>query len=189
MRKSASAFSVVSRHSSSENNSPSQGHARAKKLIPISILAPLSSPYDSLLEEKEKSHFGAPLVESVRLSRSLNIPHVIFGCITWFEKHVPDRSPTLFQLKSRSPKVFQLRYLIEENKNPWASEINFGEQDVSSLLMIYLRELPHSLIPEEFQEEFLEMETSAQILSSRRNSDSITHFFNSLQTRAIAFNV
>lgn len=111
-----------------------------------------------------RSHFGASLIESVRLSQLHGLPHIVAGCISWLAARPTEIFNEMFLVRARSSKVSKGRQLVEENKNLWDGALSLTAQDVSSLLLLYLRELPHSLLLEEFHEDILEVEIGAHKL-------------------------
>lgn len=105
--------------------------------------------------------FGAPLGEAVRLCSPVDVdvplPCVVYRCVEYLDRKNGTREEGIFRLSGSNVVIKQLRerFNTEGDVNLLTDNQYYDIHAVASLLKLYLRELPTTILTRELQREFL----------------------------------
>jgi RalA-binding protein 1 len=106
--------------------------------------------------------FGAPLAEAVRYSHPADVPNielpaVVYRCIEYLDAQNAAMEEGIFRLSGSNVVIKQLRerFNTEGDVNLVTDEQYYDIHAVASLLKLYLRELPTTILTRELHLEFL----------------------------------
>ncbi|GAB0139915.1 hypothetical protein EsHS_00000553 [Epichloe bromicola] len=105
--------------------------------------------------------FGAPLAEAVRYNAPADVdvplPSVVFRCIQYLDHKNAIIEEGIFRLSGSNVVIKQLRerFNVESDINLVTDEQYYDIHAVASLLKLYLRELPTTILTRDLQLEFL----------------------------------
>lgn len=105
--------------------------------------------------------FGAPLTEAVRYNHPVDVhielPAVVYRCIEYLDSKDAANEEGIFRLSGSNVVIRQLRerFNVEGDVNLVKDEQYYDIHAVASLLKLYLRELPSTILTRELHLEFL----------------------------------
>ncbi|KAI1143279.1 RhoGAP-domain-containing protein [Hypoxylon sp. FL0543] len=105
--------------------------------------------------------FGAPLAEAVRFNGPLDVsvplPAVVYRCIQYLDAKHAIREEGIFRLSGSNVVIKQLRerFNIEGDVNLLTDETYYDIHAVASLLKLYLRELPTTILTRDLHMKFV----------------------------------
>jgi RalA-binding protein 1 len=106
--------------------------------------------------------FGAPLAEAVRYNPPVDVdvplPSVVYRCIQYLDHHNATSEEGIFRLSGSSVVIKQLRerFNVESDVNLVADEQYHDIHAIASLLKLYLRELPTTILTRDLHVAFLD---------------------------------
>lgn len=121
----------------------------------------LSTPPQGAYQGIARQVFGAPLGEAVRYCSPVDVnvplPCVVYRCVEYLEKNNGTREEGIFRLSGSNVVIKQLRerFNTEGDVNLLTDDQYYDIHAVASLLKLYLRELPTTILTRELQQEFL----------------------------------
>ncbi|KAI8957956.1 RhoGAP-domain-containing protein [Daldinia sp. FL1419] len=107
--------------------------------------------------------FGAPLAEAVRFSGPFDVnvplPAVVYRCIQYLDAKSAIREEGIFRLSGSNVVIKQLRerFNTEGDVNLLTDETYYDIHAVASLLKLYLRELPTTILTRDLHMKFVEV--------------------------------
>ncbi|KAI9839644.1 MAG: hypothetical protein M1819_002270 [Sarea resinae] len=123
------------------------------------------SPQQTLTERglAARAAFGAPLAEAVEYCRPVGVdvflPAVVYRCIEYLDAKDAFREEGIFRLSGSNVviKALKERFNTEGDINFLTDEHQYDVHAVASLLKLYLRELPSSVLTRELHLDFLQV--------------------------------
>ncbi|ORY62070.1 uncharacterized protein BCR38DRAFT_232223 [Pseudomassariella vexata] len=119
-------------------------------------VAPPSNEYRGPIRQV----FGAPLADAVRFNGPMDVnvplPAVVFRCIQYLDAKNAIREEGIFRLSGSNVVIKQLRerFNLEGDVNIVTDETYYDIHAVASLLKLYLRELPTSILTRDLHPQF-----------------------------------
>ncbi|KAK5990921.1 GTPase-activating BEM3-like protein [Cladobotryum mycophilum] len=119
------------------------------------------TPPQNAFQGPVRQVFGAPLAEAVRYNAPLDVsvplPSVVYRCIQYLESQNAIFEEGIFRLSGSNVVIKQLRerFNTEGDVNIVTDEQYYDIHAVASLLKLYLRELPTSILTRDLHLEFL----------------------------------
>ncbi|KAI1001530.1 hypothetical protein K3495_g6668 [Podosphaera aphanis] len=118
---------------------------------------------EKIYEQSEpvRSTFGAPLAVAVRYNRSSDakvvLPAVVYRCIEYLNEENASNEEGIFRLSGSNVVIRQLRerFNIEGDVDLVNDDQYYDVHAVASLLKLYLRELPTTILTTEYHLDFL----------------------------------
>ncbi|KAG4219573.1 hypothetical protein PC116_g31948, partial [Phytophthora cactorum] len=107
--------------------------------------------------------FGAPLAEAVRFSgpfdANVPLPAVVYRCIQYLDAKNAIREEGIFRLSGSNVVIKQLRerFNTEGDVNLLTDDTYYDIHAVASLLKLYLRELPTTILTRDLHMKFVEV--------------------------------
>ncbi|KAI9850442.1 MAG: hypothetical protein M1838_005654 [Thelocarpon superellum] len=123
--------------------------------------ASLAAPGSTARHGAVRAVFGAPLVEAVEYSHPIGIdvylPAVVYRCIEYLDAKNAASEEGIFRLSGSNVliKTLRERFNTEGDVNLMDSEQYYDIHAVASLLKLYLRELPATVLTRELHLDFL----------------------------------
>ncbi|XP_044724822.1 rhoGAP domain-containing protein [Hirsutella rhossiliensis] len=121
----------------------------------------LSTPPQGSYQGLARQVFGAPLGEAVRFCSPVDVdvplPCVVYRCVEYLDKKNGIHEEGIFRLSGSNVVIKQLRerFNTECDVNLLTDDQYYDIHAVASLLKLYLRELPTTILTRELQREFL----------------------------------
>ncbi|RDW64183.1 hypothetical protein BP5796_10685 [Coleophoma crateriformis] len=125
--------------------------------------------------------FGAPLSEAVKYNHPANVqielPAVIYRCIEYLDAKNAASEEGIFRLSGSNVVIKQLRerFNTEGDLNLVTDEQYYDIHAVASLLKLYLRELPSTILTRELHLEFLAVTELGSIEEKVRACNGLIH--------------
>ncbi|TWU77941.1 hypothetical protein ED733_005455 [Metarhizium rileyi] len=110
----------------------------------------------------QRELFGASLVDAVRYYPPVDVkvplPSVVYRCIQYLDHHDAINEEGIFRLSGSSVVIRQLRerFIVEGDVNLVADEQYHDIHAVASLLKLYLRDLPTSILTSDLHQPFFQ---------------------------------
>ncbi|EQK97551.1 RhoGAP domain protein [Ophiocordyceps sinensis CO18] len=121
----------------------------------------LSTPPQGSYQGLARRVFGAPLVEAVRFCSPVDVdvplPCVVYRCVEYLDRKNGIREEGIFRLSGSNVVIKQLRerFNTEGDVNLLTDDQYYDIHAVASLLKLYLRELPTTILTRDLEREFL----------------------------------
>ncbi|KAJ1561640.1 hypothetical protein HK096_003910 [Nowakowskiella sp. JEL0078] len=133
--------------------------------------------YESSMNSSAAQIFGEPLkiaVERSRIDPEYHVPAVITRCVLYLESTALEEVG-IYRLSGSTTLVNHLKMIFNQNGDCHDVEEHVDDPHaISSLLKLYLRELPDHILTDKLREEFnkLTAPLNAAITNSQNNSDA-----------------
>ncbi|KAI0125814.1 RhoGAP domain-containing protein [Xylariales sp. AK1849] len=141
-----------------------------------------TGPQSSEYRGPTRQVFGAPLAEAVRYNGPVDVnvplPAVVFRCIQYLDAKNAILEEGIFRLSGSNVIIKQLRerFNVESDVNLLTDETYYDIHAVASLLKLYLRELPTTILTRDLHLQFLAVtEMSAQREKIAALSELVQH--------------
>ena len=122
------------------------------------------------IEEVVESQLGRPLAEVTDAEKSLDlIPRVVRECVEWLNEHGSYRAEGLFRISGKQTLIDSMRDSYDHSGALDWSDPAIDTHAVSSLLKLYLRELPEPLFIFRYYSTFLKVSQNPDVMARLAN--------------------